>query len=100
MPQAAEVVRSRKSPVFKRLAALKARAARDLVLIEGPKLLEEALAAGVAIRDVLASTRAATRSRATLLAAQARGIGVRLLDDALLDSLSEAETSQGVLALA
>lgn len=100
MSQAAEVVRSRKSPLFKRLTALKERAARDLVLIEGPKLLEEALAAGVPIREVLASTRAKARSRDVLEQVRERGIALRLLDDPLLASLSEAETSQGVLALA
>lgn len=100
MPQAAEVVRSRKSPVFKRISALKARATRDLVLIEGPKLLAEALAAGLGIREVLAGTTAATRARDLLARARERAIPVRLLDDALVASLSEAETSQGVLALA
>jgi TrmH family RNA methyltransferase len=100
MPQAAEVVRSRKSLLFKRLAAQKARASRELVLIEGPKLLAEALAAGAALREVLASPRAETRSRDLLARARARGATLRLLDDALIASLSEVETSQGLLALA
>jgi TrmH family RNA methyltransferase len=97
------VIRSRSNPVFKRLKALKERSDRELVLLEGPKLLEEALAAGVVVREALASPRVERshhRSHRVLAEARARGVTVHLLDDALIDSLSEAETSQGVLALA
>jgi TrmH family RNA methyltransferase len=104
MSQAAEaVIRSRSNPVFKRLKAQKERTDRELVLLEGPKLLEEALGAGIVVREVLCSQRAERshhRSHRVLAEARARGVQVLLLDEALIDSLSEAETSQGVLALA
>ena len=55
MEPADEVVRSRSNPLVARLRALKARADADLALIEGPKLLAEAVSAGVAIVAVAAA---------------------------------------------
>jgi RNA methyltransferase, TrmH family len=96
-----EVIRSRANPLVKRLRALKQQGASDLLLIEGPKLLEEALAAGVAIVEAAASPRLLRHERGReLMAAVERGCPVRVLDDDLLASLSEVEASQGVLALA
>jgi TrmH family RNA methyltransferase len=96
----AEVIRSRSNPLYKRLAALKDQLDRELCLLEGPLLVEEALAAGVAIREVVASPRAAERWGALVSMLGASGVAVRLLDDALVASLSEAETSQGLFGIA
>lgn len=96
----AEVIRSRSNPLFKRLAAQKEHADRDSCLLEGPRLVEEALAAGLAIREAVASPRARERSGALLAMLESNGVAVRLLDDALVASLSEAETTQGLLAIA
>jgi RNA methyltransferase, TrmH family len=98
---APELIRSRSNPLVKRLRALKQQGADDLLLIEGPKLLAEAMAAGVPLVEAAASPRLLRRAggRELMAAVEAR-CPVRLLDDDLLASLAEVETSQGVLALA
>jgi TrmH family RNA methyltransferase len=98
---AQELIRSRANPLVKRLRALKQQGAHDLLLVEGPKLLAEALAAGVPLVEVAASPRLLRRGEGRdLLAAAEDRCPVRLFDDGLLASLAEVETSQGVLALA
>jgi TrmH family RNA methyltransferase len=97
------VIRSRANPLVKRLRALKERAGgRGLALLEGFTLVEEALAAGLEVAEAALSPRAAGSGRGRALTGQlaARGVPVRLLDEAVLASISETETSQGVLALA
>jgi len=102
MPPPDEPVRSRSNPSFRRLVTLKERGSDSLCLVEGPKLLEEAMRAGVAIVEVAFSGRAETSARAKPLLAElaARGVPLRRLEGSLLASLSEAETSQGLVALA
>ncbi|MCG6924777.1 MAG: RNA methyltransferase [Acidobacteria bacterium] len=100
-----EVVRSRSNPLFKRLRALKERGVGPtggLCLLEGPKLVEEALAAGVTITEAAVTGRGEDRpgGAAVVAALRARGVPVRRLDERLLGVLSDAETSQGLLALA
>jgi RNA methyltransferase, TrmH family len=98
-----EPIRSRSNPLLKRLRALKQQGiAGDLMLLEGATLIEEALSAGVGIIEVAVSALAgqSDRSRAILRSLEERGITPRRLDDALLASLSEVETSQGFLAVA
>jgi TrmH family RNA methyltransferase len=100
-----EVVRSRTNPLYKRLRALKERGAAPdgrLCLLEGPKLVAEALDAGVDIVEVAVTRRASERPAGAevLGELQARGVPLRRLDDRLLASLSAAETSQGLVALA
>jgi TrmH family RNA methyltransferase len=99
---AAPPIRSRSNAVVRRFRALKERAGGDLALLEGTKLVEEALAAGVRIVEVAASPRARLkpRGRAVLAALQEGGVPVRLVDEEVLASISEAETSQGLLAVA
>jgi len=96
-----EIVKSRANPLVKRLRALRERRG-SLALLEGTKLVEEALAAGVRVREVVFSPRGERheRGRALLARLEAAGVPVRWLDDAVLASLSEVATSQGVLALA
>jgi TrmH family RNA methyltransferase len=100
---AEETIRSRANPHYKRLRALRdGRDGRDLCLVEGPKLVAEALAAGVEIVEAALSPRAESTSagaRATQ-ALMARGAPLRRLSAELLASLSEAETSQGLVAIA
>jgi TrmH family RNA methyltransferase len=96
------IIRSRTNPLVKRLRALKQRGAgADLALLEGFTLIEEAQAAGIEIVEA-ALTPAAERSErgAALVRSLAmRGVPVRRVDEAVLASLSEAETSQGLVAL-
>jgi len=100
-----EIVRSRSNPLYKRLRALKERGVSPeggLCLLEGPKLVEEALAAGVTIAEAAVARRADGRPEAASAVAElrARGVPVRLLDERLLATLSETETTQGLVALA
>jgi len=74
----------------------------DLCLLEGPKLLDEALAAGARIVEVAVASGAEERPTAakSLGALREQGVPVRRLTKRLLASVSDAETTQGVLALA
>ena len=100
-----EMIRSRSNPLVQRLRALKEKGVRGgegLMLLEGGKLVAEALAAGVELVEVAALARFGhTPAEARLvegLAAQA--VPLRRMDVRLLASLSELETSPGVLAIA
>ncbi len=98
-----ETLRSRDNPLYKRLRALKERGGdRELCLLEGPKLVLEALAAGIVVAEAATSPRAeaSPAGAAALSALRGREVPVRRLTAELFASLSEAETSQGVLALA
>jgi TrmH family RNA methyltransferase len=97
----AAVIRSRSNPLLRRLRALKEKAGGELMLLEGPKLLREALASGVEVLEAAAAFRPG-RADAARLADELRGRGIplRLVDERVLASLSEVETSQGILALA
>jgi len=97
-----EVIRSRTNPLFKRLVRLKEQGAEGLALIEGARLLNEALEARLVIREGVVSTRvlASPRGRDLVEALKRQGAQVKVLDDRLLQSISEVEASQGVLALA
>jgi RNA methyltransferase, TrmH family len=98
---AQDLIRSRTNPLVKRLRALKQKGTGDLLLIEGPKLLEEAIAAGVPLVEVAVSPRLQRHDRGRRLMAAAESLcPVRIVDDDLLASLAEVETTQGVLALA
>jgi len=98
-----ETLRSRANPLYRRLRALKERAGeRDLCLLEGPRLVLEALAAGLAVVEAAASPRAeaSPAGPAALAELRQREVPVRRMAAELVASLSEAETSQGLLALA
>ena len=103
MPPTEETVRSRSHPLVRRLRALRESSrAGDVCLIEGPKLLIEALDAGMTIKEAAVSARAErtpTGREALALLARA-GIVARRVDESILAALSEAESSQGVLAIA
>jgi TrmH family RNA methyltransferase len=86
-----DVIQSRNNPVVRRLRELKARADADLALVEGPKLLAEAVSAGIEIVEVAASPGIALPA--------VRGASVWALAPDIVASLSETETSQGVLAI-
>jgi TrmH family RNA methyltransferase len=98
----AEILRSRSNPLVRRLRSLKEKSHGDLCLIEGPKLLREALGAGLEIVEAAAEPRFAhAPAHQSLLAElEVLGLRVRLVDEAIMASLSETETSQGLLALA
>jgi len=98
-----EVVQSRANPLYRRLRALVDRgASKDVCLLEGPKLVLEAIGAGLLLREAAAAPRAARTSAGAqaMEALAANGVSVRRLSEPLLASLSEAETAQGLLAVA
>ncbi len=97
----AALIRSRSNPLVRRLRSLKEKAGGDLMLLEGPKLIAEALASGIEVVEAAASPRLAQGGHGGLLGAlRNRTVPVRLVDEGVLASLSEVETSQGLLALA
>jgi TrmH family RNA methyltransferase len=105
MSPAHEVVRSRSNPLFKRLRALRERGVSrggDVCLLEGPRLIAEALAADMALFEAAAVPGIEERppAQAVLATLRERGVPVRLMTRGLLESLSEAETPQGLVALA
>jgi TrmH family RNA methyltransferase len=104
-PGADDVIRSRGNPLVQRLRALKEkgqRGAAGLALLEGARLVEEALGAGVEVVEAAASLRFGRGPQDARLMEELtrRGVTVRRLDERLMASLSELETSPGLLALA
>ncbi len=100
---APETLRSRANPRYKRLRALRdGRAFGELGLVEGPKLVAEALAAGVSVVEAAFAERAEAvpAGRDAIAALRARGVPLQRMSPDLLASLSEAERSQGLLAIA
>src|SRR5512140_2015775 len=88
-----EIITSRANPLYRRLRALKERGAeRELCLLEGPTLVEEALAAGVRVVEAATSSDDSGLRLPVLEALHARGVPVRALTGDLLASLSELET--------
>jgi TrmH family RNA methyltransferase len=79
----------------------RARERRGLTLVEGVRLLEEALAAGVAVRGaVVAPGLEATPRGTTLKQRLARaGVPLEAVDDDLLGQLAETEHPQGIVAV-
>ena len=77
------------------------RERRGLALVEGVRLVEEALAAGVTIRHVLASPalEATGRGRALKAALEGAGHRVESLEERGFDQLATTEHSQGALAV-
>lgn len=86
-------ISGRDNPEFKRFLAVRARKNRDQILIEGPKLIEEAARSHLAIKAIATdgSTAAAPRLPVTPWF---------LFSGPLMNALSEVETHQGVIALA
>jgi TrmH family RNA methyltransferase len=95
-------VRSRSHPLVKRLRALKAGPeASGVILLEGWRLIEEALGSGIVIADVAISPRGeGERTRELIERLLASGAIVRRVSGDVMDALAETETSQGILAVA
>jgi len=91
-----ETIRSRANPLLKRAAGVLAGEEPQTLALEGDRLVDDAIRAGVAIEAVLLAEdrtdRAAEFAR--------RGVPVRLVDSALLGRVSRLKTSPGILALA
>jgi TrmH family RNA methyltransferase len=104
-PPAEDVIRSRANPLVRRLRALKEKGhkgAAGLMLLEGARLVEEALRAGIGLAEVVGGPRfGANAAEARLVEDLARrGVAIRRVEARVLASLSELETSPGLLAIA
>jgi TrmH family RNA methyltransferase len=99
---AREIVTSRSNPLVKRLRALLADSARSgLAVLEGGRLLEEALHAGIQIVEcAVAPDVLEGRHSALIGRLEDDGATVRVLAPDVLGALSEAQASQGILAIA
>jgi TrmH family RNA methyltransferase len=93
------VIRSRSNPLLRRLRELKKRPG-DTALLEGPKLVEEAAAAGLVVLEVAASPAARDRLRVVLARLESQGTAIHVVDDGVLTGLSEVDTSQGIVSIA
>jgi RNA methyltransferase, TrmH family len=78
----------------------RARARSGRFLLEGPQVLEAALAAGARPVTVLATPEAAADHRALLDAARDAGAGIRVVAAPLLAELAQTVTPQGLVAVA
>jgi len=97
------MITSPQNPKLKLVRALQGRAKdrreAGAFLAEGVRLVEEALAAGWPFRFVLYGSQLSERGRALLEKLTKLEADVEQVDDALLEAVSETETSQGILAV-
>lgn len=91
-----ETIRSSSHPLLKRVRAAAAGRAEGELLIEGDRLVDEALAAGFALEAVLVSADRIERMAELLRA----GVAVRAVQAELLAGVSALDTSPGCLGLA
>lgn len=96
---------STNSPLVKRIRALGARSPRgraDRFVLDGVRLIEEAVAAGVVLEVCLYDPAAGTAPRVNALLAVLRAAGVRLVPAAphVVAAASQVETPQGIVAVA
>jgi TrmH family RNA methyltransferase len=79
----------------------KAREKRGLALAEGVRLLEEALAAGIAISGAAVgpALEATERGRALKAALVAKGVPLETVDDKGIEELADTEHPQGIVAV-
>ncbi len=90
-------ISARGNPEFKRFLAVRARKNRDLILIEGPKLLAEALRSKLRLDLVAVDDHVVSVSEGFAAACSPRPL--IQFSAPLMKSLSDVETHQGVVAL-
>lgn len=100
-----QVIRSRHNPLVKSIQALhegKRRRREGRFLIEGVRLLEEAVAAGVHLERVLFAPEliSGERNRALLARLKAGGVTLNAVTASVLTAVAETETPQGFVAVA
>jgi len=90
------IIRSRSNTLLKRVGAVLAGKERDSIVLEGDRLVNEAMRVGWELEALLIAANRLERA-AELASA---GIALRLVEPGLLDRISALETSPGILALA
>lgn len=91
-----EPIRSRDNPELKRLKAAAAGREEDLIVLEGERLVRDALRAELPLETIYVGLRRAELATEF----EQAGVRVRRVDDDLLEAASALKNSQGVLALA
>jgi RNA methyltransferase, TrmH family len=97
------LITSRSNPVVKRFRALRDRGADEgLCVLEGVKLVEEALTAGLSLVEAAAAPRflATPRGKSLLQRLASVGVEVREMADEVLASVSDVEQDQGLVGVA
>jgi TrmH family RNA methyltransferase len=97
-----ENISSRQNPLVRRFRELaRASAGSDWMLLDGPHLVEEALAAGATL-DVVALSDRLIPGRLGTIAAKAQSAGIRTVavSDPVLAALSPVQHPSGVVAIA
>src|SRR5256885_7946143 len=103
MPKAVQIT-STQNPLVKRIRGLAERDAREAegrMVVEGARMIEEVLEAGVPVELLLYDPLAVAGPRGEALLERARRQGVRLVTAAphVVAACSQVETSQGVVAV-
>jgi TrmH family RNA methyltransferase len=97
------MITSAQNPKLKLARALmgrpKERRDANAFVAEGVRLVEEALTANLSFRFVLAGETLSERCESLVASLQSHGVDVEKISDPLLNSISETETSQGILAV-
>ncbi len=97
------MITSAQNPKLKLARALmgrpKERRDANAFVAEGVRLVEEALAANWPFRFVLAGETLSERGELLVGSLESHGIDVERISDPLLNSVSETETSQGIIAV-
>ena len=97
------MITSSQNPKIKLVHALagrpKERRESGAFIAEGTRLVEEAFSADWPFRFILHAERLSPRSRALVLRLIAKGIESDLISEPLLRSISDTETSQGIVAV-
>ena len=97
-----EIITSRKNPLAQRARAVRDGRERVFVFVEGVRLCEEALRAGVEFEFALFTPSVEEAERGARLVEELRGACPRVLavNESVLESVSDTKTSQGVVAIA
>ncbi|MBQ8093790.1 MAG: RNA methyltransferase [Clostridia bacterium] len=92
-----ESIRNPEIQALRKLAKARERRESGRYLVEGPRMAEEALASGVL--EAVYLSRDTERNTAVARAAEDAGIGVAAVSDAVMESLCETKTPQGIICL-
>ncbi|MFT7670275.1 MAG: TrmH family RNA methyltransferase [Planctomycetota bacterium] len=90
------VIRSKTNALLKRVGSALSGKVPGVLVLEGERLIDDALAAGIVLEVALVAEERAGRAEELARA----GVSVRLVEAELLQRVSALETSPGVLALA
>jgi len=95
-------ITSRKNPLVQQARAVRDGHARELVFVEGVRLCEEALRAGVDVESVLYTAALEESASGSRLVEELRRICPRAFSvtESVLESVADTTTSQGVVVLA